>query len=64
MECRGGDIVSLALAHKRVVLEQILQLRLVALRLRMQDLLRLRPGIVSSSLSGGWKGLTLRYPQI
>jgi hypothetical protein len=53
VEGRGGDVVGLALADKRVVLEQILQLGLVALRLRMQDLLCLGPGIVSLSLSSG-----------
>jgi hypothetical protein len=64
VERRGGDVVGLALADERVVLEQILQLRLVALRLRTQDLSCLGPGMVSSSLPGGGRGRTLRYPQI
>lgn len=38
-KCSRGDVVCLALAHKRVVVEEVTQLRLVAIRLSLEDLL-------------------------
>ena len=46
MESRGGDVVGLAFTNQGVVLEKVLNLRLIALRLRMENLLCFRPKII------------------
>lgn len=44
MEGVGRDVVGLALTHERVVLEQVLDLRVAAVRLGAEDL----PGLLSA----------------
>lgn len=46
MESRGRDVVGLAFTNQGVVLEKVLNLRLIAFRLRMENLLCFRPRIV------------------
>lgn len=44
MECGGGDVVGLALSDQAVVLEQVLQFRLITLGLGLEDSLCLSSG--------------------